>query len=256
MTERINENSPDLWLSVLPQKTGDQHKYDYGHVLIYGALELTGATTLAASACARIGAGLVTVIAPQDTGSLYRTLLPPHILVREDPAYDDPRMTARLYGPGGLAVTPDYKSPCPLILDADALRDLPAQLPAETVLTPHEGEFARAFPNLTGSRTERAQAAAKATGAIIVLKGSETLIADPDGHATLNRHASPHLATAGSGDVLAGLIAGLIGRGMPPYEAACAAVWIHGDCSLRFGPGLVAADLPDLIPESLAALSV
>lgn len=253
----MQTNSPDLWRDKLPVKTADQHKYDHGHAVIYGAPQLSGATNLAAAACARIGAGLVSVIATEDTHDLYRTILPPHILVRAATAIrrDDPRITALLYGPGGLNVQPDYTHPhARIILDADALYTLPATLSPACILTPHQGEFDKAFPTLKGPREHRIQAAAEKMNCYIVLKGSETLIAGPDGHMAVNTHASPWLATAGSGDVLAGLITGLSAQNMPPFEACCAAVWIHGDCALRAGNHMVASDLQAYIPAALKAL--
>ncbi|MCB1721956.1 MAG: NAD(P)H-hydrate dehydratase, partial [Alphaproteobacteria bacterium] len=259
------ENHPDLWLAALPCKDPGGHKYDSGLAQVFGAPKLTGATRLASEACARIGAGLVSVIAPKGTGDIYRASLAPHILVYDQG--DQPeRVTARLYGPGGLGVKPDYKSDMPTVLDADALYDLPPHLnpPPQGgegreggvlyVLTPHEGEFEKAFPDLVGTKLEKARVAAAQIGAVIVLKGADSVIAHPDGRAVINVHASPYLATAGSGDVLAGMITGLLAQGMPAFEASCASVWMHGDAALRFGPGLVASDLIDMIPEVLSDL--
>ncbi|MCB1532439.1 MAG: NAD(P)H-hydrate dehydratase [Alphaproteobacteria bacterium] len=250
------ENTPSLWSDKIPRKVGASHKYDYGHVVIYGAPELTGATRLAAEGCARTGAGLVTVLAPPGVGEIYRETLRPHILVRDDLDWDDERVTVKLYGSGGVSKTPDYSSILPTVLDADALNDLPGTLGGHFVLTPHEGEFARVFPDLKGSREERAVAAARKSGAVIVLKGEQTVIAAPDGRVVINTHASPYLASAGTGDVLAGMIAGFIGQGMEPFDAACAAVWIHGECGVRIGSGLVASDLPGAIPSVLQDLLV
>jgi hydroxyethylthiazole kinase-like uncharacterized protein yjeF len=247
----MKHNHPDLWRSALKPPTQDTHKYDRGLALVYGAPDLTGATRLAASSCARIGAGLVTVLAPAEIADVYRIVLPAHIMVRDDLDWFDKRITARLYGPGGLAKGVRLRLDRPAVLDADALKTLPEILNDRCVLTPHEGEFERAFPDLVGSRTEKALQAACKSGAIIVLKGAETVVAHPDGRIVLNTHASPYLATAGSGDVLAGMITGLLAQSVEPFEAACAAVWIHGDAARKFGAGLVASDLVDLIPAVL-----
>jgi NAD(P)H-hydrate repair Nnr-like enzyme with NAD(P)H-hydrate dehydratase domain len=239
----MQDNHPDLWRSALKPPTLNTHKYERGLALVYGAPELTGATRLAASACARIGAGLVTVLSPPAAVDIYRASLPAHIMVREDLEWFDPRATVRLYGSGGLPKGVKIRLDRPVVLDADALRSLPDTLHERCVLTPHEGEFGRAFPEIVGARSDQALSAASKTGAIIVLKGAQTVIAHPDGRCVLNAHASPYLATAGSGDVLAGMIAGLLAQGLPSFEAACAAVWMHGDTALKFGPGLVASDL-------------
>ena len=141
----------------------------------------------------------------------------------------------------------------PLVLDADALA-LWSRFSTAAVLTPHEGEFARLFPDLSGARTEQASAAAARTHSVLVLKGPDTVIAGPDGRLVVNTHASPYLAKAGTGDVLAGLIAGLVAQGMPAFEAACAAVWMHGEAGKRIGPGLIAGDIVDALPGVLQAL--
>lgn len=249
MTDLI-QNTPDLWRAHMPKPAKGAHKYTRGHAVICGAQELTGATRLAAEACARIGAGLVTVLCTKKTAAIYRSSLPAHILVRDNLKWRDERVTAQLYGPGGLPCKLPSSFEIPTVLDAEALYHLPKKLGPGTVLTPHEGEFTKPFPELKGSREERAREVAEKTGAIIVLKGAETVIAGA-GQVVVNTHAGPYLATAGTGDVLAGMITGLLAQEMQPFLASCAAVWMHGECALRFGPGLVAGDLPSLIPDVL-----
>jgi len=243
------ENAPALWADQIPRKTANTHKYDYGHALIYGAPELTGATRLAAEACARMGAGLTTVLGGEK-GDVYRAALPAHIIVRDDPGWMDERISARLYGPGGLPCEVDFRQEIPTVLDADALADLPEKLSGDYILTPHEGEFAKAFPGIKGSKLEKARQAAQQSGAIILLKGPDTVIAHPDGRAVINTHSSGHLATAGTGDVLAGMITGLLALGMEPFDAACAAVWLHGEAGREIGAGLVASDLLKSLKKS------
>ena len=272
----MQDNTPDLWRGLLPRlhdahyhdahhqdahhhdahrhdppPVDCRHKYHFGHGVIEAAPHLTGATRLAAAAAARIGAGVVTVLAHPDTAAIYRASLPPHIILRDDLAWQDSRVTARLYGCGGVLRRPNVDGSIPVVLDADALGDLPERLTPNCILTPHEGEFERAFPQATGTRSDRALTAAKTINAHIILKGAETVIAAPDGRCVINRHASPHLATAGTGDVLAGMVMGLVAQKMPVFEACLAAVWIHGDAGLRLGVGLVASDLPPTIAEVL-----
>lgn len=248
------KNAPSLWRDVFPVKAGTEHKYDYGHALIYGAPKLTGASRLAAGACARIGAGLVTVLCDGASYDVYRKTLPAHLMVRKDLAFDDPRVTARLYGCGGMIEGLAINTSVPVVLDADVL--VPG-LPLEhngLIVTPHEGEFARAFPDIAAldmSREEKALTAARQLGAVVVLKGAQTLIAAPEGRVAMNEAASPYLATAGAGDVLAGIITGLMAMKMPLFEAACAGVWVHGMASLNIGPGLVASDLEKEISKVL-----
>ena len=141
------ENHPDLWLQYLPRRQAEFHKYDYGHAVVYGAPVLTGATRLAAEACARVGAGLTTVVADRQIADVYRVSLPAHIMVRDDPLWDDHRVSAKLFGPGGMSAPLDLNGEIPIVIDADALFQLPKGLKENCVLTPHEGEFARAFPH-------------------------------------------------------------------------------------------------------------
>ncbi len=207
-----------------------------------------------------MGAGLVSVLA-SERGDVYRASLPPDIMVSEGGLADIRRPMAVLAGCGGVAaehetVLRNLSGDFAAICDADAigLPDFPVARDRTAILTPHEGEFARFFPNIVGDRESRARAAAAHTGAIVVLKGPDTVIAAPDGRAVVNRHASEWLAKAGTGDVLAGMIAGLAAQAMPPFGAACAAVWIHGEAGRRIGPGLVAGDLAGAMREILGDL--
>ena len=247
----IQINKPALWHTMIPRPDEKTHKYSRGMAVIYAAPEMTGASRLAATACARMGAGLVTVLCAPEIKTVYQCTLPAHIIVRDDLKYSDERISARLYGSGGLSTDLPASYDIPTVLDADALAHLPETLSDQTFLTPHEGEFAKAFPNITGSREEKALKGAEKTGATCVLKGAHTYIAAPDGRCVKSNQASPYLATAGSGDVLAGMITGLLAQHMPAYEAACAAVWIHGECARRHGIGLVASDLSNIIPTVL-----
>lgn len=247
----MQENTPDLWRDLIPTKEKEAHKYDNGFALVYGAVELTGATRLVASACVRMGIGVVTVLSPKGSGSIYRASLPAHIMVRDDIKWDHKNVSVKIYGSGGLPVQPNYDEKIPIVLDADALKDLPKSLSPNYILTPHDGEFTKAFPNIRGSRAEKAVKAARLINAHIVLKGADTIIASPDGKYIINSHAPALLATAGSGDVLAGMIGGLVGQKIDIFNACCAATWIHGECAYQFGKGLVASDIIDQIPNVL-----
>ncbi len=250
----MQENFPDLWHHLLPQKEKAAHKYDSGFAFVYGSENLTGATRLVAAACARMGAGLVTVLCDPKAAAIYKSSLPAHIMVRDDLGWHHDKVSVKIYGPGGLPVTPDFNSEITTVLDADALADLPETLSENYILTPHDGEFEKAFPDIKGNRQEKAVQAAEKIQAYIVLKGAETIIACPTGKHMVNSHASALLATAGTGDVLAGMIGGLVAQKMPVFEACCAATWLHGECALRFGKGLVAEDLIDMIPLVLQDL--
>jgi NAD(P)H-hydrate epimerase len=266
-------NTPEKWLSLLPTIDATSNKYTRGHTLVVGGQLLTGASRLSACAAARIGSGVTTLLVPQIAFTVYASALT-SIMVR---SFDDiesfnqsiinTRITSFLIGPGA-GVTDDTRmqslkllaTSLPVVLDADAItafqddvRVLTNYLHANCVLTPHEGEFKRLF-NLTEDRMVTAQQAAKDSGAVIVLKGSETIIAAPDGQTIINDNAPPTLATGGSGDVLAGMIAGLIAQGMPAFEASAAAVWMHGEAAKLFGLGLIAEDLPSLLPKVLQKL--
>ena len=267
-------NHPEWWFGQLPRPDAAGHKYSRGHALIVGGATMTGAARLAGRAAARIGAGLVTVAAPAAAFSIYAGSLTGVITTPvagpDDFAalLNDKRRNAALIGPGaGLGAETRERTLAILaagkhaVLDADALTvfaDRPKELfdaiGGACVLTPHEGEFIRLFKT-TGSKLERARQAAATSGAVIVLKGADTVIAAPDGRAAINENAPPSLATAGSGDVLAGLTVGLLAQGMPAFEAAAAAVWLHGAAARRFGTGLVAEDLIDMLPAVLAGLA-
>ena len=270
------ENHPDLWRELFPHRKPDDHKYKHGHAVIIGAAKMTGATRLAAEACARIGAGLTTVIAPEGAGEIYRRTLAAHIIVEDRKNglaghLAEERRNAVLIGPGAgredaAALQKDVLEALgvgkSIVLDADALtvfengrEKFYKELNKNCILTPHEGEFVRLFPALKGSKPERAQEAADLTGAVVLLKGHDTVIAAPGREPVVNTNAPPWLATAGSGDVLAGMITGLAAQGMAPFDAACAAVWIHGEAASQFGEGLVASDLLDKISSVLREIA-
>ncbi len=281
----VGVNHPDWWLSVFPWPGPESHKYTRGHALVAGGAVMTGAARLAARAAARLGAGLVTVAAPEATLPIYAAALAGVIVQPVGGAGEgidafrgllaDKRRNAALIGPGAgtgpgtrekvLAILKAGKR---AVLDADALTvfaDDPEALfsairSAETpmpVLTPHEGEFARLFDrsgSKLASKLDRARRAARASGAVMLLKGNDTVVAAADGRAAISEGAPAELATAGSGDVLAGMVLGLLAQGMPAFEAAAAAVWLHADAARRLGPGLVAEDLVEAMPAALAAL--
>ena len=239
---------------------------------------MTGAARLAARAALRVGAGLVTVASASSALPIYAADTAAVLTAPLDTPRDfadllaEPRRNAVLIGPGaGVSLATQQRARAALaagkacVLDADALTsfaDDPAALTgairAPCVLTPHEGEFARLFPDIAkahaADKLARARAAARAAGAVVLLKGADTVIADPDGRAAINFNAPPELATAGAGDVLAGLIVGLLAQGMRAFESACAAAWLHGEVASAVGPGLIADDLPERLPGVLRAL--
>ena len=266
-------NHPALWQAHLARPSHVSHKYSRGHALILGGWPMSGAGRLSARAAGRAGAGLVTVAVPSAGLPTYAGALESQIVrPLDDPAgldalLQDRRFTGLLIGPGAGVTEATRDSVFQLlaaaratVLDADALTAC-AQDPAAlfaairgpTVLTPHEGEFSRLF-KIEGDKLTRARAAAATSGAVIVLKGADTVVASPDGRAAINANAPPTLATGGTGDVLSGIVLGLLTQGMPPFEAAAAAVWLHGAAAASFGPGLLASDLPDLIPGVLTRL--
>lgn len=268
-------NDPAWWLAAFPRPGLESHKYSRGHALVAGGSVMTGAARLAARAAARLGAGLVTVAAPEPAFPIYAAALTGVIVLPAAGLADfrallaDNRRNAVLIGPGAgvgsetrdktLAILEAGKR---TVLDADALTSFsenPAALfsaiRSPCVMTPHAGEFARLFET-SGSKPERARRAAGQSGAVILLKGADTVIAAPDGRVTVNTNAPPDLATAGSGDVLSGMVLGLLAQGMEPFGAAAAAAWIHGAAACRLGPGLVAEDLVEAAPTVLDSLSV
>jgi hydroxyethylthiazole kinase-like uncharacterized protein yjeF len=260
----------------LPRPEG--HKYSRGHaVVVSGGLSTTGAARLAARGALRAGAGLVTIASPREALAVNATTNLATMVRPVDGAAEltefltDKRRNAVAMGPGGgvgLAMRESVRaalaSEAAVVLDADALTSFaeePAELFAdigkrsgrEVVLTPHDGEFSRIFNAIASdhkvnSKLEKARAAARHSGANVLLKGADTVAAAPDGRASIAGNAPPTLATAGSGDVLTGMITGFLAQGMPAFEAASAAVWLHGEAARAFGPGLISEDLPEALP--------
>lgn len=280
----LHRNGPDLWGRTFPRLTGSSHKYTRGHALVLsGPATKTGAARLAARGALRVGAGLVTVASPtaalaENAAHLTAIMLRPCETADDlDDLLTDERLNVVLAGPGLGTGEPTRERVAVaaaagrgLVLDADALTSFAGKAPllaahladgdARAVLTPHAGEFARLFDGTEAMADEadkvaRTRAAAALTGAVVVFKGADTVIASPDGRAAINDHGNPYLGTAGSGDVLGGLIAGLLAQGMPLFEAAAAGVWLHGDAGLRHGPGLIAEDIPELMPAVLRGVA-
>jgi hydroxyethylthiazole kinase-like uncharacterized protein yjeF len=278
-------NGPGLWGERFPRPDPEGHKYTRGHaVIVSGGLSSTGAARLAARASLRAGAGLVTIASPREA-VLVNAVASLAVMVRPvDGASElatfltDTRRNAVAMGAGGGVgaamreqVRAALASKAAVVLDADALTsfaDHPQTLFADigmrsepaTILTPHQGEFSRLFKevwknnNLYG-KLEKARAAARLSDAVVLFKGGDTVVAAPDGRTSIADNAPPYLATAGAGDVLGGMVAGLMAQGMPPFEAASAAVWLHGEAAAEFGPGLIAEDLPEALPAVLRRLS-
>ncbi len=263
-------NMPALWRALLPAFSTESHKYTRGHTLVAGGpLASTGAAKLAATAALRAGAGLVSIACDRDSLPAYAASLTTIMTKLENfgTLVEDRRVTGLVIGPGNgvtdvtrARITLALNAKTPVVLDADALsvlgqnkQALAPLLHRACVLTPHEGEFMRIAEH-SGDKLFRAKGAAHDLGCIIVLKGSDTVIAAPDGRAAINTNAPPFLATAGTGDVLAGLIGGLLAQGMDPFAAACAGVWMHGEAGQLAGRGLIAEDLPGLIPKVLGQL--
>lgn len=273
------ENLPALWRASMPAPSLRGNKYDRGHaVVVSGPVWSTGAARLAARAALRAGAGLVTIASPRDA-LVVNAAASLAVMVRpvdgEGELADfltDRRLNAVALGPGlGVGastrelVLTALSGERAVVLDADAITSFandPGRLAKAlqtrggrpTLMTPHEGEFHRYFHGLdertkTGSKLERARLAAKLAGATVVLKGADTVVAEPDGRTTIAGNAPPYLATAGAGDVLTGMAVGLLAQGMPAFEAAAAAVWLHGEAALAAGPGLISEDLPEALPK-------
>ena len=290
----LSANGPALWGYDLHRPGLEDHKFTRGHALVLsGPMLATGAARLAAMAALRAGAGLVTLASPSEALAVNAAHLTAIMLKQVDSPADfarlleDPRLNSCVIGPAagigpetaelvraalGMRAGTGKAPQRGFVLDADALTAF-AEAPGRlfeaiaghfgpVVLTPHEGEFRRLFPDLgpvdargaNVPKTERARQAARRSGATVILKGADTVIAAPDGRVAINDNAPPDLGTAGSGDVLAGLIGGLLARGMPGFSAATAGVWMHGDCGRRAGAGLIAEDLPGQIPAVLADL--
>ena len=253
-------NLPELW--TLPRLRDDGHKYSRGHVTVIGGAVMTGAARLAAEAARRAGAGLVTIAATA-RGDVYRNG-PPGLLVSEAPLETllaDARRQVWVCGPGlgqdaaRTALPRLLAAGRRVVADADALTAFagaPDALRGAAVLTPHEGEFSRVFGDPGANRLVAARAAAARTGAVVLLKGPDTIVAAPDGRAAINASAPPWLATAGAGDVLAGLIAGLLAQGVPDWEASCAAAFLHGRAALLAGPAMVVEELLPALARALA----
>ena len=274
-TIQLWENSPALWRASFPWPRSETHKHARGHALVAsGGRGRTGAARLSARAALRVGAGLVSVLSPADAYAENAAQLT-EIMLREAKdarAYAEAGQTAQclVVGPAfgvedmhlaylkAALAAPERG---PLVLDADALTLLAPfnqRLDPRDVLTPHVGEFKRLFPDLLDAAPTRIAAARQAaarTGCVVLLKGPDTVIAAPDGRAVINATGTPFLATAGSGDVLAGIIGGLIAQGMASFEAAAAGAWLHGRAGETVGPGLVAGDLCEALPDLLNGLA-
>jgi NAD(P)H-hydrate epimerase len=275
MTPRVNGAA--LWQSALPLPSASDHKYTRGHTLVVGGPAMPGATRLASRAARRIGVGMLSVAAPREAHAFYLSDQPGLIVRPMESERDlatlleDKRITSVLVGSGlppsaetRSLVETAIRSGRPVVIDGGGLTAFAGdQLAlarlgrADIVLTPHEGEFGRLFPALEKVRDKATRAfdAARECRCTVLLKGADTVIASPTGAGAINLDAPAWLATAGSGDVLAGLVAGLLGQGVGPFDAAAAAVSLHGMAGAAFGPGLIAEDLPELIPEVLRDLA-
>ncbi|HVT23000.1 MAG TPA: NAD(P)H-hydrate dehydratase [Rhizomicrobium sp.] len=275
---KLFEDVPDFWAADFPWPKEEAHKYDRGHcIVVSGPAHATGAARLAARGALRVGAGLVSVASPPAAVEVNAVELTA-IMVKPFEGVEglaqlleDKRFNSVVLGPGA-GIGPETKAmvarvlatQASAVLDADALtsfqddpKALYQLLRNPCVLTPHEGEFERIFPGLlrrSSTKIEAARSAAATARCTVLLKGADTVIAAADGRAAINSHAPPELATAGSGDVLAGMIGGLMAQGVDSFKAAAMAAWLHGEAAYRFGPGLISEDLPEQLPHVLAAL--
>jgi ADP-dependent NAD(P)H-hydrate dehydratase / NAD(P)H-hydrate epimerase len=266
-------NGPALWWAKMPMSQPDHHKYSRGYAVISGSADMPGAAILAAMGARRAGAGMLTLTVPKESAAIYRLSQLGAVIrpVRDTGTFaeiiGDARVKAVLIGPGhGITVATRERALAALrlkkatVLDADALtvfsesRELLfSSIEGPCVFTPHDGEF-RALFDHDGDKISRARLAAKESGAVILLKGADTVIASPDGRVVVNDNAPPWLATSGSGDVLAGIIVGLLAQGGDAFEAAQMASWLHGAAATAFGPGLIAEDIPEMLPSILKQL--
>jgi hydroxyethylthiazole kinase-like uncharacterized protein yjeF len=272
------ENIPEFWRKSFPVPRIDGHKYARGHtIVVSGDIAATGAARMSARGSLRAGAGLVTLASPRDALAVNASALTAVMVRAIDTAVEfaelltDKRLNTCVIGPGaGLGQrTHDFVLTAlfakrGLVLDADALTSfaeapdrlfeaIKASHDPQVVLTPHEGEFPRLFSDMSNkhpfrSKLERVRAAAERSGAVVLLKGPDTVVASPEGRATIAANAPPWLATAGAGDVLSGMIAGLLAQGVPAFEAASIGAWMHGEAAREAGPGLIAEDLPEVLP--------
>ena len=273
---RLMENAPALWSSALCWPEAGSHKHQRGRLaVVSGGLANTGAARLAAQAGLRVGAGLVTLLCPPAAlvvaASSVTAVMTGSFADAAELRHLTEKSSAVVIGPAA-GVSPVTRANVEalakggrnLVLDADALTVFAGQvdalrglMSAHAILTPHTGEFDRLFPGAlvrSGNKVDAVRDAARQAGAVVVLKGADTVIASPDGRSVVNTHATPFLATAGTGDVLAGILGGLLAQGLDPFDAACAGAWMHGDAGLRVGPGLTAEDLDGALRSTLAEL--
>ena len=273
----ILENNPDNWIKNFPWPDATSHKYTRGYALIIGGEKMTGATRLAVRGAGRIGCGLLCLGVPKESFDIYSSENPICLVEIVDTQKDlktllnDDRINTVLIGPGlGISKKKlDYihqiikTKKRKTVLDADALKNnfktILSKIKGTVVITPHEGEFSKVLKNLKikkipGDKLSNALKFAKKTKLYLILKGYSTIICSPNGKASIDRNSSPFLATGGSGDVLSGMITGLLAQGMKTFDACCAAVWIHGEVSKIKGPGLIAEDIPEMLPNVLKKL--